>query len=122
MDDWVVGIDLGAKKIELGLVRPESLGAAGERIAARDRFPIAPAAGPGALDKFVLLLRGFCALKIPHIQFNVVVAETLRRAQARPEDYPSLLVRVAGYSVYFTELDRGLQDKIIARTEYADSA
>jgi len=79
-------------------------------------------AGPGALDKFVLLLRGFCALKIPHIQFNVVVAETLRRAQARPEDYPSFVVRVAGYSAYFTELDRGLQDEIIARTEYADAA
>ena len=79
-------------------------------------------AGPGALDKFVLLLRGFCALKIPHIQFNVVVAETLRRAQARPEDYPSLVVRVAGYSAYFTELDRGLQDEIIARTEYVDAA
>ena len=48
MDDWVVGIDLGATKIALGLVRPESSGAAGERIAARDRFPTAPAAGPEA--------------------------------------------------------------------------
>jgi formate C-acetyltransferase len=77
-------------------------------------------AGDGALDKFVLLLRGFCALKIPHIQFNVVSAETLRGAQRHPEQYASLVVRVAGYSAYFTELDRALQDEIIARTEYAE--
>jgi hypothetical protein len=53
MDDWVVGIDLGATKIALGLVRPESSGAAGERIAARDRFPTGPAAGPEAAMKFL---------------------------------------------------------------------
>jgi formate C-acetyltransferase len=73
-----------------------------------------------ALDKFVLLLRGFCALKIPHVQFNVVSADTLRRAQARPDDYRNLVVRVAGYSAYFTELDRKLQDEIIERTEFPD--
>jgi pyruvate formate-lyase/glycerol dehydratase family glycyl radical enzyme len=73
-----------------------------------------------ALDKFVLLLRGFCRLRIPHVQFNVVSAETLRRAQSRPAEYHGLVVRVAGYSAYFTELDRALQDEIIARTEYTD--
>jgi formate C-acetyltransferase len=78
-------------------------------------------AGEGALDKFVLLLRGFCRLKIPHVQFNVVSAETLRHAQAHPEEYQGLVVRVAGYSAYFTELDRGLQDEIIARTEFGDA-
>ena len=77
--------------------------------------------GQEALDKFVLLLRGFCRLKIPHVQFNVVSAETLRRAQAQPEAYRSLIVRVAGYSAYFTELDRGLQDEIIARTAFAET-
>ncbi len=76
--------------------------------------------GNAALDKFVQLLRGFCRLKIPHVQFNVVSAETLRRAQACPDEYRSLVVRVAGYSAYFTELDRGLQDEIIARTAFAD--
>jgi formate C-acetyltransferase len=76
--------------------------------------------GPQALEKFVLLLRGFCRLHIPHVQFNVVSAETLRRAQARPEEYRSLVVRVAGYSAYFTELDKELQDEIISRTEFSE--
>ena len=74
--------------------------------------------GDAALDSFVMLLRGFSALKIPHVQFNVVSAETLRQAQARPEEFRGLVVRVAGYSAYFTELDRALQDEIIARTEF----
>jgi formate C-acetyltransferase len=76
--------------------------------------------GKEALQKFVLLLRGFCRLRIPHVQFNVVSADTLRRAQACPEAYRSLVVRVAGYSAYFTELDRELQDEIIRRTEFLD--
>ncbi len=76
--------------------------------------------GPAALDKFVLLLRGFCRLGIPHVQFNVVSAETLRQAQSNPDAYRSLVVRVAGYSAYFTELDRDLQDEIIRRTAFQD--
>jgi len=76
--------------------------------------------GPGARERFVSLLRGFCALQIPHVQFNVVSAQTLREAQETPEAYRHLVVRVAGYSAYFYELDRGLQDEIIRRTEYAD--
>jgi formate C-acetyltransferase len=76
--------------------------------------------GAEAIKKFVLLLRGFCRLKIPHVQFNVVSADTLRRAQANPDQYRSLVVRVAGYSAYFTELDRTLQDEIISRTEFSD--
>jgi len=62
--------------------------------------------GERALEKFVILLRGFCKLKIPHVQFNVVSAAMLREAQANPEKYRHLVVRVAGYSAYFTELDR----------------
>ena len=72
-----------------------------------------------ALDKFVLLLRGFSELKIPHVQFNVISSDTLRDAQKFPENYRSLVVRVAGYSAYFTELDRDLQDEIIRRTEFS---
>jgi pyruvate-formate lyase len=52
------------------------------------------------------------------IQVNVVSAEILREAQAHPEEYPDLLVRVAGYSDYFTNLGRTLQDEVIARTEH----
>ncbi len=76
--------------------------------------------GPEALAKFATLLRGFAQLHIPHVQFNVVSAATLRAAQANPEEYRSLVVRVAGYSAYFTELDKDLQDEIIRRTEFGD--
>ncbi len=55
----------------------------------------------------------------PHIQFNVVSAQMLHEAQSSPEKYGHLVVRVAGYSAYFTELDRELQDEIIKRTEFA---
>jgi formate C-acetyltransferase len=76
--------------------------------------------GERALERFVTLLRGFCALGIPHVQFNVVSTATLRQAQARPDAHRHLVVRVAGYSAYFGELDRDLQDEIIRRTAYAD--
>jgi pyruvate formate-lyase/glycerol dehydratase family glycyl radical enzyme len=76
-------------------------------------------AGEEALQRFVAFLRTFCRLKIPHVQFNVVSGETLRQAQAHPEEYRHLVVRVAGYSAYFTELDRELQEEIIQRTEFA---
>ncbi|MFC2036878.1 glycyl radical protein [Chloroflexota bacterium] len=75
--------------------------------------------GERALAKFVTLLRGFCNLKIPHVQFNVVSGATLREAQLYPERYRHLVVRVAGYSAYFTELDKTLQDEIIGRTEFS---
>jgi len=53
-----------------------------------------------------------------HIQFNVVDNETLRAAQAHPEDYEDLVVRVAGYSTYFNLLTLAVQNEIIARTEH----
>jgi formate C-acetyltransferase len=52
-----------------------------------------------------------------HIQFNVVTAETLKKAQNNPEDYRDLIVRVAGYSDYFVDLTEDLQNEIIKRTE-----
>jgi pyruvate-formate lyase len=75
--------------------------------------------GEGALDSFVHLLRTVCELEIPHVQFNVVSTETLLRAQDCPEQYRHLVVRVAGYSAHFVELDRALQDEIIRRTAHA---
>jgi formate C-acetyltransferase len=68
------------------------------------------------LDKLVSLVRGYFKLDGHHIQFNVVDAKTLKAAQANPEQYRSLIVRVAGYSDYFCDLSRTLQDEIIART------
>lgn len=54
-----------------------------------------------------------------HVQFNCISSDTLRKAQAHPEDYRDLLVRVAGYSTQFVNLSRSMQDAIIARTEHA---
>ncbi len=70
------------------------------------------------LDNLVHLVRGYFRLDGHHIQFNVVDAATLRAAQQNPEQYRNLIVRVAGYSDYFCDLSRALQDEIIARTEH----
>jgi formate C-acetyltransferase len=53
-----------------------------------------------------------------HVQFNVVDAATLRAAQAQPEKYRDLIVRVAGYSDYFVDIGRELQNEIIKRTAH----
>ena len=65
------------------------------------------------------LVRGYFERKGSHVQFNVVSRETLRDAQAHPENYKGLVVRVAGYSALFTTLSKSLQDDIINRTEQA---
>ena len=69
------------------------------------------------LDRLVQLMRTYFKLDGHHIQFNVVDAATLRAAQEHPEQYRDLIVRVAGYSDYFCDLGKALQDEIIARTE-----
>ncbi len=67
------------------------------------------------------LVRGYFGMDGHHVQFNVVSAETLRRAQADPDAHRDLIVRVAGYSDYFCDISRELQDEIIARTEHHSS-
>lgn len=66
---------------------------------------------------FINYLKAWGDLGISHIQFNVVDRETLLAAQKNPQEYRGLIVRVAGYSAYFTDLSKGLQDTIIARSE-----
>jgi pyruvate formate-lyase/glycerol dehydratase family glycyl radical enzyme len=73
-----------------------------------------------ALEKLVHLIRTYFKLDGHHIQFNVVDAATLREAQQHPELHRNLIVRVAGYSDYFCDLGRELQDEIIARTEHRE--
>ena len=73
--------------------------------------------GEDALQKLTALIRTYFKLKGHHIQFNVVDVETLREAQRHPEDFQDLIVRVAGYSDYFNDLAKELQDEIILRTE-----
>ena len=68
---------------------------------------------------FVSLLRTEEELGGYHVQFNVVDTATLLDAQKHPEDHRDLLVRVAGYSAYFTELRPEAQQAIIDRTELA---
>lgn len=74
--------------------------------------------GQAGLNKLADFLGAFTKLKLQHIQFNVVNAETLRAAQARPQDYAGLVVRVAGYSAFFVELSKEIQDDIIRRTAH----
>ena len=66
--------------------------------------------------KIVGLLKSYNELGGYHIQFNVIDNEVLRKAQASPEDYKGLMVRVAGYSAYFIELNPEVQEDIISRT------
>ena len=72
------------------------------------------------IQKLVSLIRTHFRLDSHHIQFNVINAETLRRAQVNPEKYRDLIVRVAGYSDYFIDLTPELQEEIIKRTEHMD--
>lgn len=71
----------------------------------------------GSRARFCALLRSFVALGIHHVQFNVVSRDELLAAQREPGKHRNLLIRVAGYTAYFVELDRTLQDEIIRRTE-----
>jgi formate C-acetyltransferase len=74
--------------------------------------------GEKGIDNLAHLVRSYFTFGGHHIQFNVVTAETLRKAQRHPEQYRDLIVRVAGYSDYFADLGKTLQDEIIARTEH----
>ncbi len=71
------------------------------------------------MKKWADMIRTFFDLGGWEIQFNVVDADTLRDAQVHPESYKDLVVRVVGYSAYFVELDKSVQDDIISRTEHA---
>jgi pyruvate-formate lyase len=74
--------------------------------------------GEDGLDRLVQFIRAYFDLGGHHVQFNVITADTLREAQERPGQHRDLIVRVAGYSGFFRDLTRPLQDEIIARTEH----
>lgn len=82
------------------------------------KFTPATLAGDSGLNKLADFLQAFTKLKLQHIQFNVVNADTLREAQQRPQDFAGLVVRVAGYSAFFVELSQEIQDDIIRRTAH----
>jgi formate C-acetyltransferase len=76
-------------------------------------------AGEEGIERLSHLVRSYFRAGGHHVQFNVVSADTLRRAKADPEAHRGLIVRVAGYSDYFCDLSEALQDEIITRTEHA---
>ena len=81
------------------------------------KFHPSALAGESGLENFVALVQTYFEMKGSHMQFNVVSRETLIDAQKNPDNYRSLVVRVAGYSALFTTLSKSLQDDIINRTE-----
>ena len=80
------------------------------------KFHPSALSGVEGLQKFCSFIRAFFDQKGMHMQFNVVSRETLLDAQAHPDQYRNLVVRVAGYSALFTTLSKSLQDDIINRT------
>jgi formate C-acetyltransferase len=74
-------------------------------------------AGEKGMAHMMSLIKGMCTLDVYHAQYNVVTRETLLAAQRKPEEYKHLLIRVAGYTAFFVELGKEVQDEIIGRTE-----
>lgn len=74
--------------------------------------------GEKGLDILENLITSYFDIYGEHIQINVVDEKTLRNAQKNPNDYKNLMVRVAGYSAYFIELDKEVQENVIARTAH----
>jgi formate C-acetyltransferase len=75
--------------------------------------------GPAGARTLLSLIKTYYDLGGCHIQFNCVNTDTLRHAVKVPQEHKELVVRVAGFSAYFTRLDKGVQSEIIKRTQYA---
>jgi len=70
------------------------------------------------IEKLTNLVRTYFDLGGTHVQINSISAETLKEAQEHPEKFQDLVIRVSGYSAYYVELDKKMQDDIIKRTEH----
>jgi len=70
--------------------------------------------------KFLELIRAYMRKGGFHVQFNIVDSRMLKQAQSDPDKFRSLLVRVAGFTQYWVELGKQIQDEVIARTEYEE--
>ena len=81
------------------------------------KFPQDAVAGIEGRDNLVSYIDEYLSGDPMHIQFNIMSSATMRAAQKKPENYRDMLVRVAGYSAYFVELGKALQNDLIQRTE-----
>lgn len=68
------------------------------------------------INQMMALYKSMCSLGVFHVQFNVIDQDTLIKAQKEPDKYKGLLIRIAGYTAYFVELGKDVQDEIIGRT------
>ena len=75
--------------------------------------------GEEGTERLIAFIRSWCDLRLWHVQFNVINQKTLIAARDDPDSYRDIIVRVAGYSAYFTELTPMLQNEIIERTEFS---
>lgn len=82
------------------------------------KFTPSIVAGEAGTRKLVSFIKTWCDLRLWHLQFNVINKTTLLAAKKDPDNYRGLIVRIAGYSAYFTDLSPDLQDDLIARTEH----
>lgn len=112
----VQGVDtLGPTAVIQSAAKMNQLSTGGTLL--NQKFTPSVVAGKQGLENMADMIRAYFDQDGHHIQFNVVDRKTLRDAQEHPEDYKNLIVRVAGYSDYFRNLSKTLQDEIIARTE-----
>lgn len=91
-----------------------------ERAARLLNIKLTPAcvAGEEGTEKLISFIRTWSDLRLWHLQFNIINRQTLLDAQSNPEQYRNLLVRIAGYSAYFTDLSKDLQNDLIERTAH----
>lgn len=82
------------------------------------RFPEDVVRDVKGRDNLLAYIQEIINTRVMHCQFNIMSAETMKKAQKKPEEYQDMLVRVAGYSAYFVELGKGLQNDIIGRSEF----
>jgi formate C-acetyltransferase len=83
------------------------------------RFSPTAVGGPAGTKKLSDLIGTYFDQGGMQVQFNVVGTDTLHEAQADPDKFDNLIVRIAGFSVFFVEMPKIMQDDFITRTEHA---
>jgi formate C-acetyltransferase len=82
------------------------------------RFNPSVVKGEQGLNRLTALLKVFVKTRCQELQFNMTGSEIMKDAQKNPDNYRNLIVRVSGFSAYFNELSKEVQDDIISRTEH----